>query len=419
MLLNSLIYFFFLIARFDVYRHERQRYFFAVVKDVDFFGSVKRIFFHFAKTSDKFDEWVEFGSPRICAFNSKACPVKRKVKHTKMIHELDVEKQLSVAAATISKGASDQSEFQCDNTDDTKTGGHLALSLEKSSEFSDVPHSGVGTPTLLLQANVDGASDVLGFDHDMTNFSIGRCIIVEQQPERLANSASFSASLTVPERKADLSYRVPRPFVEASKSSSFKDRSSQLLSSLEKFSSMDSTAWNDGNGKPTSAEKCFPHQHKGQPSHPHDTAAFSQPPPAPAELPVLTTAPRNAPESGLGSLPRASSLLNCHSFLHASPTPDHSARVLNSNLGLSGLDILAVVTTQHAFAAPSSEVMNAANPAPTDQPNGLRHPLFQSGLLQFASSQQRFGRQQQQHQQVDPTLSPNEMNRGYSPAAHW
>jgi hypothetical protein len=38
---------------------------------VNFGGEEKRILFHFPKTSEKFDEWIEFGSPRICALNSK------------------------------------------------------------------------------------------------------------------------------------------------------------------------------------------------------------------------------------------------------------------------------------------------------------------------------------------------------------
>jgi hypothetical protein len=38
---------------------------------VDFSGSVKRIMFHYAKTSSDRDEWVEFGSSRIAPLYTK------------------------------------------------------------------------------------------------------------------------------------------------------------------------------------------------------------------------------------------------------------------------------------------------------------------------------------------------------------
>ena len=58
-------------ARFDVQRSKKSKFTIATVRLVDFSGSVKRILFHFAKTSAERDEWVEFGSPRIAPLYSK------------------------------------------------------------------------------------------------------------------------------------------------------------------------------------------------------------------------------------------------------------------------------------------------------------------------------------------------------------
>ena len=52
-------------ARFDVQRSDKSVFSIATVVKVDFSGSVKRIMFHYAKTSSDRDEWVEFGSSRI------------------------------------------------------------------------------------------------------------------------------------------------------------------------------------------------------------------------------------------------------------------------------------------------------------------------------------------------------------------
>ena len=58
-------------ARFDVQRSDKNVYSIATVVKVDFSGSVKRIMFHYAKTSSDRDEWVEFGSSRIAPLYSK------------------------------------------------------------------------------------------------------------------------------------------------------------------------------------------------------------------------------------------------------------------------------------------------------------------------------------------------------------
>ena len=71
------------IARFDVQRSDKSVFSIATVVKVDFSGSVKRIMFHYAKTSSDRDEWVEFGSSRIAPLYSKV-PKKRVNSVTKL-----------------------------------------------------------------------------------------------------------------------------------------------------------------------------------------------------------------------------------------------------------------------------------------------------------------------------------------------
>jgi mbt repeat len=70
-------------ARFDVQRSDKKNYSVATVVKVDFSGAVKRIMFHFAKTSSDRDEWVEFGSPRIAPLYSKVA-AKKNMTNTKL-----------------------------------------------------------------------------------------------------------------------------------------------------------------------------------------------------------------------------------------------------------------------------------------------------------------------------------------------
>lgn len=60
-----------MIARFDVRRSDKVNFTVAAVTKVDFSGTIKRIMFHFAKTSSDRDEWIELGSPRIAPRYSK------------------------------------------------------------------------------------------------------------------------------------------------------------------------------------------------------------------------------------------------------------------------------------------------------------------------------------------------------------
>lgn len=65
--------------RFDVLRSDRNQYCIATVTKVDFSGLIKRIMFHYRKTSSDRDEWIEFGSPRIAPLHSRVPKKKAKL----------------------------------------------------------------------------------------------------------------------------------------------------------------------------------------------------------------------------------------------------------------------------------------------------------------------------------------------------
>jgi hypothetical protein len=56
------------------------KYSLGAVTHVDFSGKVKRVKFHFNKTSPDCDEWIPFSSKRIAALDSKTTPASKKRK---------------------------------------------------------------------------------------------------------------------------------------------------------------------------------------------------------------------------------------------------------------------------------------------------------------------------------------------------
>jgi hypothetical protein len=90
-------------ARFDVQRSDKVNYSSATVIKKDFSGSVKRIMFHFAKTSSDRDEWIEFKSPRIAPLYTKV-PKKGLKNAHKHVHN-NVQAASDVASASPIKEA--------------------------------------------------------------------------------------------------------------------------------------------------------------------------------------------------------------------------------------------------------------------------------------------------------------------------
>lgn len=377
-----------------------------------------KILFHFAKTNDKFNEWIEFGSPRIFAFNSKVVHVKKERKPKKASKELSAEKQLSVAAATISKAVLAQTQPQRTHVYGSEIEDGPDMSLQQVSEASDAHESQqMDAPVVSEPMKVDSSesdlSVAISFDQLTRSYgkeTICRNVAVEREPKRKESAGPVSSQWQTSD--AEPSYRVHRPFVEASRSSASRldDGLASESTPLGSFVSMDRTTSSNGNSMPTSHEKYLSHQRgNGYASHAFGAAAF-QPSPAPSRPPDFVSA-----RSGTGSQHHTSSLLNRRGFLTASPASVPSS-VAPSAFGLSGLDMLAAVTNQHAFGTSMNELSNTGNMSPNIdnfavQPNGLGHSSFMRSDTTQAGAllQQRYGLQQQQQQQP-PSFSQNQSN---------
>jgi hypothetical protein len=90
-------------------RTGKSKYYVGVVKDVKLLGRTALLLFHFPKTSAKFDEWVEFGTSRICPVNTKSIPtqVKKKLdKHQSSSPRVEVSNEKSPKALSVANGNS-------------------------------------------------------------------------------------------------------------------------------------------------------------------------------------------------------------------------------------------------------------------------------------------------------------------------
>jgi hypothetical protein len=68
----------FCVARFDVFRVEKEKWSVGVVVKLDLVGERKRVKFHYPKNQIKFDEWIDIYSPRIAHLYSETpCPPKK------------------------------------------------------------------------------------------------------------------------------------------------------------------------------------------------------------------------------------------------------------------------------------------------------------------------------------------------------
>jgi hypothetical protein len=121
-------------ARFDVQRSDKSIFSIATVVKVDFSGSVKRIMFHYAKTSSDRDEWVEFGSSRIAPLFTKV-PKKRVHSETKLSPKKEAmnmnKKRPKSASHTVVNGGS-ESESSPDKKQKCEESKITGISIQKT-----------------------------------------------------------------------------------------------------------------------------------------------------------------------------------------------------------------------------------------------------------------------------------------------
>jgi hypothetical protein len=334
---------------------------------------------------------------------------------------VSAERQLSVAAATNSEAVLAQTQSQSNRLECEDMGENHDLTLQRVSEVSDAAESQMDVPTFSAQVKCGleaGASGPVGFEHMTVSYgkhSISNGVSVEREPEKhgSAGPASFSSCLGHA-RKKEASYRVHRPFVEAIRSSMVNNESaSEAAAPLGTFVSMDGAILNNGDTMTSLAEKYRTLQHNGHASNSFGAAAFTLSTGTPARPPDFTSASRSIPVLGFGSQPHTNNSLNRPAILNASLSTVPSAPALNTNIGLSGLDMLAAVSNQHELRTSMSEASNIAHPAPIAvQQNGYRHSFLQSDPSQALTLlQQHLGLQQKQ---MDQSFGPNSTNSGSS-----
>jgi len=148
-------------SKFDVLRQVRgsKKFCIATVTHVDFSGKVKRVKFHYSKTTSDCDEWIPFGSKRIAPLHSKTTPVSKKRKPGGSDKDpAKVTKFFTLPNGSKTKsGAADQSgskSHKSDQKDESHHLGDLSASVavdgtktESSQEGKNAAATKVANPT--------------------------------------------------------------------------------------------------------------------------------------------------------------------------------------------------------------------------------------------------------------------------------
>jgi hypothetical protein len=327
-------------ARFDVYRHQSKRFCYAVVKEVDFTYDRNRILFHFTKTQDKFDEWIEFGSPRICAFKSKVVTKKDKQVQNDE-NTLSMEKKLSIEAASISKSILRQEPaLEIQDTVFRRTSLEPDVLFPQVSEASDTnenPQGDAASPATVerIESPAFAVSDSALFEQTGRRSSLAHDVIPVVHPSLHSVTA-----------KADHLVAPSGSNVWQTSSDHFSDMN------ICRYANVQGYAGEHSFGSMASAT----HVSNMKPRPPDFITAGREP--------TLDFASHNHSNNfSEGQMMWNSSAMN-------------DARFASSAVGLSGLDILAAVTHHHALGSSSAAMEMCTNGTANNQAHGFGQPLF-------------------------------------------
>jgi len=315
--------FFHLIARFDVFRQGKEakpRYYSALVKELDSTGSVLKILFHYTKTNVKYDEWIEFGSPRICAYNSKV-PFQEKKARKKRLKDLE-------EALGVPPGATVDPTSRTDPSGDSTFAPREAVTDE----------SGMSSAVNL------GSWQKYGVP------SISSDVIVEERPRsRFGNGTTDAIFLGSSARQAEEYHRVERPFVEASREAGHSDDAvsrEQLQPGSWTHNSYGASVFS----QPSALAQTTT-------TRPPSFTTFRSDPMSGSAPVSVVCAQRSNMYGGFWQMPESQPPIE--------PSPAPSAT--NTNMGLSGLDMLAAVTSHGAFATLLNQAPKPAAGAQADR----------------------------------------------------
>jgi len=357
------------VARFDVFRQGKEkkpRFYTAVVDRVDNSGPTLRILFHYAKTGSKYDEWIEFGSARICTFNSKV-PFQEKKVRKKIVKADDENSQRSVSHdGSDAPTRNHDSNISANSTSSTIE--NIAVSTSLAQAMPALPpreYPGYGVKVVNREPTVmtfDQPGRVRSpQDNGSTFFPF---------PAESSGGGNYQGGSATGEGH----YRAERQFVEPSRNGQYNQNQSSGVSAQHRQSESSGPRAFDYGVYETNRGNSFSENNWRPPSFTTHGRVDH----------VIIPAP--AVDRGFGGI----AMTPVTHQVQATTAPPSSG----SRRALSGLDMLAAVTSSGAFAS----ILESA-PKPTVPAQSYVQPQTQSEIWQ------------QQQQQSDPTYFSNGNNQ--------
>jgi hypothetical protein len=345
------------------------------VKEVDFTYDRNRILFHFTHASEKFDEWIDYGSPRICAFQSKVVRGKKGIPQQPS--GMSMAKQISAEAASISKALlAGEQAAEIEHCKQTGINEEHEDSYRHVSEASDTTETRQCDATSLTTPEQieSPASEVSGTgSFDLVSDSLptlekaacrdqemSHSATIEQVEKRTTDAVSLSSNVWLASRDVPSSLGNLR---EMRGYAGDMNASSSTFYPIHRNMPVDQLISNDYLRRVDTAYVPQPHEFG---SLGPATRVQGINPRAPDFITSTRTPSFDYEQSGRFPDQR---------FWGATPTSAHAA----SAVGLSGLDILAAVTNRHvlgssnanggmALSADGFQGFGHALPRPEDQP---------------------------------------------------
>ena len=348
---------------------------------MDTTGPAVKVLFHYVKSSVKYDEWIEYGSPRICKYNSKVPFQEKKVRKKRT-----TESSKNVLSPAVNMPLGDVPSIR------QYPSAASASSREKATEGAAV-----------FEAQDHGSLSSYGIKQ------IASDAVVVEQPKSLHNPGS--ASLTFSSKSRNVvgftgTQKQPvqeaeRPFVEASRNQQ----------PSRDFCADDGHC--DSGGSVWAHES---HSTNGIFSSIVRAKSATTFPDRASRPPSFTTYRSDSVPSGIPGSSQGSFLpFDTHgvSVTSESHYPTHFLAVSNGGKAvLSGLDMLAAVTTHGAFASllESSPMTNTSASVPLGTaPNSTGQHYQQAqpivDPLPSLGSMQRFGLQSPSIRNTPPIVA--------------
>ena len=311
---------------------------------MDAAGSAIKILFHYVKSSVKYDEWIDYGSPRICEYNSKVPFQEKKVRK---------------------KRATDGSENVLSQTADMPKPADVQSIRQEPSAAASCRERVTESPAVFE------AQDLGSFSTYGVTQSASDTVVVEQPrstlltlPSVKSNGVCLTGTQTQPVQQLD------RPFVEAS-------RNQQLC---RDFCADDWRSERWGNVR----------AHESQPTNGISSSVSVTRATSMTTFPDRTSRPpsfvTHRSDFVTNGIP-GSSEGSCRPFgfdgISVDPESKYPAHFMTLSNGgktvLSGLDMLAAVTTHGAFASliESAPMTNTSAHVPLGIRSNSTGPHFQ------------------------------------------